>query len=165
MITYAGTDMLTKLLSGQNGLPVNVMYMEFDNSGSPPTIVPDPADGRNYYEDLESGLSTSDYIRVPLVNTPVLSSDDALKYLSNIATFFAMSTGFSAGLGGKPFTSASNSTVYGIALVCAPSISDRTQDIVFSRDYDFLPILKGAGQEISITQPFGFDFTIVSPGG
>ena len=165
MITYAGTDMLTKLLSGQGGLPVNVMYMEFDNSGSPPAIVPDPADGRNYYTDLESRLSTSDYIRVPLINTPVLSSDDLAKYLSNIATFFAMSTGYTVGLGGKPFTAAANSTVYGIALVCAASVSDRTQDIVFARDYDFTPVLKGAGQEISMTQPFGFDFTVVSPGG
>lgn len=158
MITYQGVDMLAKLLAGQ-GMAINAMYMEFVNEpNAVPVITPDPADGRNYYAALEVG-GIYDYIRIPFSNVPVVSSTDLAKFVSNKATFFAMSTGIPTGRGGHPFSAGSQ--VYGIALVCAPNISDADYDIVFSRNYDFTAITKEAGQEISMTQAHIFTESIV----
>ena len=153
MIMYQGIDMLAKLLAGQGGIPVNAMYLEFTNVGSVPTIVPDPADGRSYYAAMDSGVGASDYLRIPFSNVPVVSSTDPSKFLANKATFFAMSTGFTVGRGGHPFSAGAGSVVYGIALVCVADINNAATDIVFSRSYDFAPMSKEMGQEISMTQP------------
>ena len=146
IVTYSGIDLLGKLLAAQD-YAVNTMYMEFTN-GVVPSITPDPADGRSYYAALDSGLSASDYLRIPLGASATLSSTDALKFETNKATFFAMSTGSTAGMGGHLF--GTSSKVYGVALVAAPDPSDASQDIVFSRSYDFTAKDKQVDEEISI---------------
>ena len=148
--------MLGRLLIG-TGTPVNGVYLEFINTVAPPTVNPDPADGRAYYAQLEAMAGDSDYLRIPLSNVPVLSSTDLAKYVSNKATFFAMSTGKTVGEGGHEFSAAAVSQVYGVALVCMPSVSDRDQDIVFSRSYNFSPVTKETGNELSMSmaQIFG----------
>ena len=156
IVVYEGIDLLGALLVG-TGTAINTMYMEFQNGGATPTVDPDPADGRSYYAALDSGLSARDYLRLPLAATPTLSSSDASKFETNKATFFGMSTGSTAGRGGHVFSAAAVSNVYGVALVAAPDPDDASQDIVFSRSYDFTPKQKQVNEEISIqwAQIFG----------
>jgi len=162
MIMYQGLDMLMKLLTGQGGVSINTMYLEFQNGGTPPVITPDPADGRTYYAALESGLTAADYLRIPFSNVPTLSTTDVSKFLANKGTFFAMSTGQTVGRGGKPFSAGDGSIVYGIALVCAADVADASQDIVFSRTYNFTAISKEVGQEISMTWAHILDESMIS---
>lgn len=151
IVTYEGIDLLGKLLAGQD-YTINTMYMEFTNSLTVPTVTPDPADGRSYYAALDVGSSDLDYIRVPLTADPVLESTDATKFSTNRVNFFAMSTGATAGRGGHVFSNAATppSKIYGVALVCAPDANDASQDIVFSRSYNFTAKTKQANEEISI---------------
>ena len=109
---------------------------------------------------MESDAGVADYLRIPLANTPMLSSTDALKFLTNKATFFAMSTGQTVGRGGHAFSA--GAVVYGIALVYAADISDASQDKVFSRSYDFTPVDKDAGQEISMSLAHIFGESMIS---
>lgn len=155
IVTYEGIDLLGKLLAGRD-YTVNTMYMEFTN-GVAPSITPDPAEGRAYYAALDTGLSASDYLRIPLSVEPSLESTDPTKFETNRAMFFAMSTGQTAGLGGHLFSAAETSKVYGVALVAAPDPNDASQDIVYSRSYDFTPKQKQVDEEISIiwSQVFG----------
>ena len=146
IVTYEGIDLLGKLLAGRD-YAINTMYMEFTN-GDVPSISPDPADGRSYYAALDGGSSDSDYLRIPLNNEPSLSSTDDSKFETNKVTFLGMSTGQTAGRGGKLF--GSTSQVYGVALVAAPDPNDASKDIVFSRSYDFTAKQKQADEEISI---------------
>lgn len=149
IVVYEGIDLLGKMLAGRD-YTINTMYMEFRNGGTTPTITPDPAEGRSYYAALESGLSDSDYLRIVLGAEPSLSSTDESKFETNKATFFAMSTGETAGMGGHVFSAAETSKVYGVALVAAPDPNDSSQDLVFSRSYDFTPKQKQIDEEISI---------------
>jgi hypothetical protein len=149
MITYEGLDLLGKLVAGV-GTKFNTMYLEFTNEDSAPTVVPDPADGRSYYAALEAPGNTKDYIRVPLVADPVLSSSDAGKFDTNKVSCLAMSTGVSAGRGGHAFSSAAPSLVFGVALVAAPDPDDASQDIVFARSYDFAEKEKLPSEEVSV---------------
>ena len=160
-VVYEGIDILAKLLAGQS-LEINTMYLEFQNGGTTPTVVVDPSEGRSYYAALDAGLSTRDYIRVPLTADPVLSTTDSTKFVSNRATFLAMSTGVIEGEGGKPFSAAAVSKVYGVALVAAASTSDPSQDLVFSRSYDLTPVTKRVNEEISISWPHTFDEDMLS---
>jgi len=73
-----------------------------------------------------------------------------------------MSTGSTAGQGGHPFTAASLSTVFGVALVAAPDANDASEDLVFSRSYDFTPISKRINEEISINWPHTFGDEMLS---
>lgn len=149
IVTYEGIDLLGKLLAGRD-YTINTMYMEFSNGGTTPSITPDPAAGRSYYAALDTGLSASDYLRIPLSVEPSLESTDATKFETNKATFFGMSTGQTAGRGGHIFSASETSKVYGVALVAAPDPNDASQDIVFSRSYDFTPKQKQTDEEISI---------------
>ena len=146
IVTYEGIDLLGKLLAARD-YAINTMYMEFTN-GVVPSITPDPAVGRAYYAALDSGLSASDYLRIPLGNEASLSSTDDTKFDTNKVTFFGMSTGQTAGRGGHVF--GTGSEVYGVALVAAPAANDASQDIVFSRSYDFTEKQKQVDEEISI---------------
>ena len=148
MVTYAGIDLLGKLLAGQD-YTINTMYMEFTNEASAPVVTPDPADGRNYYAALEAPGNTSDYIRVALIADPTLEATDA-NFTTNRVNFFAMSTGSTAGRGGHVFSNAAPSKIYGVALVAAPDADDASQDIVFSRSYNFTAKDKQVNEEISI---------------
>ena len=161
-VTYKGVDLLGKLLAGQN-VAINGVYMEFTNGTLPAQIYPDPADGRDYYADLETSTEQG-YLRIPLSNVPVLSTTDTDKFETNKATFFAMSTGLTWGAGANvPFqSSAPASKVYGIALVYMPDLADRSLDVVFSRSYDFSAITKEVGQEISMAMAHVFGESMIS---
>lgn len=162
IVLYGGLDLLCSRLIGNTPVAVNGMYLEFQNGGTPPVITPDPADGRAYYAAMEPGVGDADYLRIPFASTPILSSTDETKFVSNKATFFAMSTGYTVGRGGHDFLAAAGSIVYGIALVAIPDVDDASQDIVFSRSYDFTPVEKEAGQEISMSWAHIFGESMIS---
>lgn len=133
LILFSGADIFARLLAGQNAYAVNAVYLEYANTaGSIAIPAFDRTGGVDYYNGL-SGSPTVDFLRVPLLIDPGISSTGA-DYTGNRVTFLANSQG-SVGFHGKPFEQSSNSRVYGAALVSAPSLTDQSQDIVFSRVY------------------------------
>jgi hypothetical protein len=154
LVLYSGADILAKLLAGTAGYSVTTMYLEFKNLADPSDPITPPAFDRTGGIAYYTGLSSSpdvDYLRVPLVSLPDLTSSDGDIYDFNQAAFFAMSEGI-AGVHGKTFSSAANSAVYGAALAATPDPGDPTADLVFSRVYTGIDkILKETGFEIGVT--------------
>jgi hypothetical protein len=152
LVLYGAADILALLISGNPDYKLNVMYIEFQNTGGPPVSPPsfDRSGGRLYYD----GLSASDYLRVPIVAPPALSPSGA-QYEGNQATFFAVTEGL-AGVHSTPFNT--TSVVYGAALVAAPDIGDQSRDVVFSRVYTEIgSIQKEVGHEIGVTWTIRFN--------
>jgi hypothetical protein len=115
------------------------MYMEFENTASPGDQVSPPAFTRDAGEGVEyyNGLSMSsdrDYLRVPLIASTLGISNETNFPKGNQPSFFAQTVGV-AGVHGKPFSDANNSTVFGGALVAFVDEEDHTRDIVLSRFY------------------------------
>lgn len=134
-IVYSWSEILSELLSkGNTKYRISGMYLEFANVASPGDIVSVPTYDRtrdiDYYSDLALS-SDLDYLRVPL--TAVTTSDSG-DLVSNVLTFFAMSSGV-VGIHGKPFSAANNSVIYGGALVAMPEAGDASQDKIFSTMY------------------------------
>lgn len=132
---------------GDRDYRISAMYVEFENVAAPgdPVTAPSYAatEGRDYYEDLAMS-SDRDFLRIPLSLSPGISvATGYADYFpneadaGNMATFFAQTQGV-AGVHGKPFTEAANSTIFGLALVAAPLFTDRTKDLVMARTY--LPV-------------------------
>ena len=137
LILYSGADVMARVLAGQN-YAVSTMYVEFKNLAVPGTVTPptfgrEPAHGLAYYDSL-SGSVDVDFLRIPIVISPSLTSSDVASFDNNQVNFFAITEG-TQGFHGKDFSAASNSAVYGAALVSSPVWSDQTQDIVFARGY------------------------------
>lgn len=138
-----------QLVTGGTAYKIGGMYIEFENEGDPdtPAVAPglsrDADQGVAYY----NALSTSpdrDYLRVPLVAATLESSDEVKYPKGNLMTFFAQTSGV-AGVWGRPFSDASNSRVFGAALVATPDWGDATQDLVLSRVY-----LDAADQQVKL---------------
>jgi hypothetical protein len=149
---YEGSDILGRLLAGYSEYAPNTLYLEYQNGGIPPSVTPTRGEGRSYYAALE-GSADQDYLRVPIVFKPALSATDA-NFVSNVVTFTVMSVD-QPGAGGKGFSNLDNSQVYGLALVTALDLNDRTQDLVFARGY-FDPITKGDTTQVSVTWSYEF---------
>ena len=115
------------------------MYIEFENTASPgdpvsaPTFTRGADEGVAYYNSL-SGSGDRDYLRVPLVSASLDSTNEDNFPNGNRPTFFAQTSG-TEGVHGKPFSDASNSTVFGGALVAFVDDEDHTRDLVLSRFY------------------------------
>jgi hypothetical protein len=121
---------------------VNCVYLEYANVADPAAPVAAPSfattDGRAYYDNLAS-TPDRDYLRVPLSITPTISIVPGQEaYFAagtgNVVTWFAQSAG-TVGANGKPFSSAANSKLYGVALVAAPVLGDRSRDVLLARSY------------------------------
>lgn len=147
-----GSDILGRLLAGYTEYIPNAIYLEYQNGGVAPTITPTRDEGRAYYAGLE-GHSTRDYLRVPIVFRPSLSASSA-SFSSNKVTFTVMSVD-QAGEGGKGFSNLDGSQVYGLALVSALDMTDRTRDLVFARGY-FAALEKGDTTQVSVTWSYEF---------
>jgi hypothetical protein len=158
LVLYGGADILAKLLSGDPKYAINTMYLEFINLANPADPVPAPTFDRSGGVTYYTGLTgTQDFLRVPLVVTPIIDSSDTGLYAGNRVTFFGVSEGMS-GFHGLPFNSAVNSAVYGAGLVAAPSITDQSNDVVFSRVYTGIDkVLKESGFEIGVTWTIQFN--------
>jgi hypothetical protein len=122
---------------------ISAMYVEYENVADPDDPVAAPAferdEGVEYYEDLAFS-SNRDFLRVPLLQNPLLGIEAGYEELfvagtsGNKPTFFSMSQG-TTGVHGKAYSDAANSKVFGVALVATPVFADRTQDLIFSRTY------------------------------
>lgn len=135
LVLFGGSDVMARILGGDNKFKVQAMYFEFENLSDPgDSIVPpifDRSGGLAYYQGL---ISPKDYLRIPITVSPSILSSDDTKFAGNQTTFFAL-TGGTEGVNGVQFDATSNSTVYGVALAATPVVDDPTQDIVFSRVY------------------------------
>lgn len=151
-VLYEGADIMAHLLRGESDYAVTTMYLEFKNLAvpgdpiTPPTF--DRTGGTSYYNTLGSSPDI-DFVRVPLLITPELSASGD-NYEGNQLTFFGQSEG-TIGFHGKAFSPAANSTVFGAALVAAPTPNDQSGDRIWSRTYSVGDIAKQAGQEIGVT--------------
>jgi len=132
---YGMWDFLALAASSDN--KINMMYFEYKNLSAPGDPAPNPTNDKGddvtYFLNLDSTPDV-DFLRVPISAYSPRVSTDLSKYVGNAATFFAQTTGDS-GYFGEPFAQASNSAVYGIALVCAVDALDVTRDIVAARVY------------------------------
>ncbi len=131
------------LMAGVPGAPaLGWVWVEFDNRPdpgvpvTPPSYGPTPDQGAPYYLGL-SGHPTRDVLRVP-----VLSAGSRAVGSDTLVEAWASAAG-SAGIHGKPFAAASNSTVVGFGLAAAPDPADPSRDLVVYRTY-----LPGAEQSV-----------------
>lgn len=135
LILYGGSDIMARVLGGDDEYKVQAMYFEFENLADPGDLIAEPtfdrSGGLTYYQGLSS---PKDYLRIPITVSPSILSSDITKYVGNQVTFFAL-TGGTQGVNGVAFNEASNSTVYGVGLAATPVLNDPTQDIVFARAY------------------------------
>lgn len=158
MTTYDAVTIMCKLLQGApdgKNYRLAAMYIEFENNSgaevTPPTY--DRSGAAEYYSSLGTD-PVRDYLRVPIVNTALESSDTDNYPDGNKLTLFAQTTG-SEGVHGKPFSHTVQSRVYGAALVAVPDEDDHSQDIVHSRVYFDAENqrIKEAGSQISVPWP------------
>ena len=139
LILYSGADILARALSGTPGWFVNTIYIEYQNLASPSDSPVIPAydrtvpSGIGYYNGLGASPN-GDFLRVPLLTNPLLSSSDPTNYNANQIAFFALSEG-ATGFFGKLFNPSVNSCVIGGALIAAPVVDEQSSDVVFSRTY------------------------------
>lgn len=151
---------------GKVSYRLSALYIEFENVASPGDAVTIPsftrAAGTEYYDDLQSSGSR-DYLRVPLLQDPLISIASGFEnYFTentdgNKITIFAQTQGV-VGVHGKTFSDSVNSKVFGAAAVATPVYSDPTQDIVFARTYFGVSeqTLKEASSQIGVSWEFSF---------
>jgi hypothetical protein len=152
LVTFEGADVMSRIVAGNVTVPINMMYIEFGNS-SPAIPTATRVGGRSYYDALAD--ESSDFLRVPMISGPVLAASSS-SYNSNKTTFTAISNA-TTGYNSTPFSDTSSSEVVGAALVVAPSLTDQTQDYVFSRYYLSSTVAKASGQEIVIQWSLVFE--------
>lgn len=128
---------------GRREYRVSGLYIEYENVVDPEDAITAPTyaatEGLEYYNDLALS-STRDYLRVPLIQAPMLGIETGYQdYFvdgesGNKLTFFAMSQG-TTGVHGKAFSDSANSKVFGAALVAIPTFQDATKDVILARAY------------------------------
>jgi hypothetical protein len=137
---YRGGMALAKQMRGDNTHPINCIYIEFMNVALPgdTAAVPSatPAEGLEYYNNL---AADRDFIRAPIVGPSELSiASGFTPYFGdgegNTLTLRA-ETAAVAGELGRAFANASNSKIYGLALVAVSDWTDRSKDILIQRAY------------------------------
>jgi hypothetical protein len=144
------------LTAGERQYRISGMYLEYENVASSGDTVTVPSYGREasagiaYYNGL-AGSPVRDYLRVPLVSAQVLSTNGTNYPKGNQPVFFAQTSGV-VGVHGLPFSEASNSKIFGAALVAILDEADATRDLVFSRFYlsTSLQQLKLASSQIGL---------------
>lgn len=147
LITYGGSDILGRILSGNALYVPSRMYFEFHNGASPPT----PTVSRDTEPDYYLGLTgTEDFLRVPLNFTPALSASSG-NFVSNICTFMGVTSGSTGArtTGPLTFSSGALSKVFSAAIVASPT-GDVGGDIVFARFNLDTAIAKIAGSQIGV---------------
>lgn len=155
-------EVLARLLGDQDQRYLQMaMYIEFENVASPGDAVTNPSYGKSegveYYSSL-SGSSTRDFLRVQLSGRTKGLDTGMTGAAYNKITFTALTEG-TAGVHGRPFSSASNSKICGAALVSAPDWNDRSKDLIFGRKYYDPPdqVVKPASGQITVTYTEAFE--------
>ena len=149
-IQYGMCDILIMRAVGYDDYAINTMYFEYYNAAflpapATPTFTRD--EQLAYYTGLPANR---DFLRVPLIVSPYMQSTDSTRYSANMATLYAMSSGFTEGHNGEPFTVAAQSTVIGLALVVAPDAANQSEDIVAARSYLANGIPIGTGRAVAL---------------
>jgi hypothetical protein len=124
---------------GDRNYRVSTVYLEFENN---PGVVAAPSvaagDGVGYYNALASSPNR-DYLRVPIEAMPSIvvapGYEAFLPPETGNRAVFAVQTGGTQGVHGKPFSEAASSRVFGIALAATPVLNDATADILLARGY------------------------------
>lgn len=142
------------------------LYLEYtNNSGNIPVgyttaaSVPNFSNPKTYYSEL----SDKNFLRVPAIRDPNLTSTSVGGVYATTTNFFGQSGGTSAGeLSGTAF--GTGSICYGAALVLAEVDTERTSDIILARAYftgsgEYLT--KTASSEIFVTFPL--TVTVAAP--
>lgn len=125
---------------GDVSFRVNRMYVEFENVGDPEDVVTVPefaaSDDRTYYDEL---ADPQDYLRIKTEGLPEILVADGYEGVfgddeGNVVRFRAV-FGEGTGKNGVDFSNASNSKIFGIALVASPNADDATSDVLVARGY------------------------------
>lgn len=134
------------------------LYLEYTNSSVPAytsasSISSSFADPKSYY----SGLTTSNFLRVPAVRDPNVTSDVSGSTYTTTTTFFGQSTASTNGQLSNGVTFGNTSICYGAALVLVLDEADRTKDLIMGRSY-FVDsgeyIAKTSSSQVFVTFPF-----------
>lgn len=116
LVVYRGADILTALLAGKPEYKISHMYFVYENTaGTPAPYTPARTDTAALFHGL---VAPRDFIRAQVL-TPVISTSGA-NYLGNQATFAAIAQA-SAGVHGVSFGAGSNSKVFSLGIVAAPT--------------------------------------------
>jgi hypothetical protein len=157
LIMNEGADIMAALLSGDTRFAPSHMYFLYENTNSavttPPTI--ERADGRSFFASISGASPDQDWLRVPILTRPRLSTSGA-EFSGNMVTFAASSAASDTLVGESPahnyFASSGvngPSKVFSLALVAAPNPNTNRDDKVFSRLHLETPISLPAGHHLT----------------
>lgn len=139
---YTAGDIIAQLLAGNTAYNIAVAYLVYQNTAAAVSLVPARADTADTFHTLGA---TYDFIRVPVLQSPVISAVDA-NHNGNRALFTIIGQGSVGMVNGLPFNAASDSHVVNVALLAAPGAT-YLNDVLYSHSSlaSALPVL-GAGQ-------------------
>lgn len=139
------------------------IYLEYANSsGDIPVGYTTGANIPNFNNPMDYYLniaSTSNFLRVPALRSPILESTTTTTTSKTTTTYLAQSFP-----GVLPYRASpafnTTSICYGAALVLVPESADITQDLVVARAYFVdATLLKTASSELFVTFPFTVNAT------
>ncbi len=129
LVVYTGGDIIAQVLAGNPEYRISHMYFGYENTAgvpSPPAAArSDTAAGR--YHAL---TPPEDFLRAAVLDPPQLSAGD-VNHNFNVVTFNAIGIG-PTGVLGLAFGAGSNSKVYDVGLIAAPT-GVYTGDILYAR--------------------------------
>lgn len=142
LILKGGAKILAQTLGGNSSYNIWGMYIGYNNTASftAPNIDIEYSNTFAARADASFG-----YLREPITFTPTFSSSSG--YDSNTVLFSTMITSATR-VAGALFNS--NSRIYEVALIAAPSVNDVSKDVVFSRT-NFNPILYDNTYNFTVT--------------
>lgn len=128
LVTYQGGDIIAQLLAGNVAYKIAYFGFEFQNTAGTPA--PSPAARTDNNASLIALTGSFDYLRGALIAAPTFSAGDG-NHTANQVTFTALSTA-STGVHGVTFSAGSNSKIYAVNLLAAPT-GAYTGDLVYAR--------------------------------
>lgn len=143
LVVYNGADVVAQCLAGNPLYRISHIAFEYENTAGT------PAGGTAARTDTVASallalVNPRDYLRAALSASPLITSGGA-SYVGNQVTFSATSTA-STGVLGRTFSAGSNSKIYAVSLLAAPT-GTYTGDIMFARYILGTPLAAvGAGQ-------------------
>lgn len=151
LVTFGGTEVLSRILAGQSQYKINGVYFQFSNQGSP--AIPSFTRG-TVAADMRTLTANEDYVLGTLAGQPSITTGDSTAsgnpYSDNRAVFFSLATA-SVGEGGVAFTAGAGSKIISLGLVATPVSGDRTQDILYARFAPASAVDKQSGLNPGIT--------------
>ena len=151
LVTFDGTEVLSRILAGQSEYKIAGVYFEFENAAAP--VLPS-FDRTTGIADFQGLAAPKDYIRETLSAVPTITTGDSSgsgnPYENNRANFFAL-TAADQGENGVAFNAASDSQIVSVGLVAMPESGDPSKDILYARFVPASAFPKVAGRNPGIT--------------